>query len=318
MTTNDPTNDEILHVLFGDMPDNERAILCSVAGDPSTVERWPGIPFRSGSRCPLLPDRNNYVTVSAFTMNEQRQYRRRKDQFAGLYAIMIDDIGTKIEKSSLPDILRPTLIVETSPQNFQAVFRLSTPVRVLEHADALIRTLINVLAPGGIDPGMAGVTRVMRLPGGINGKPKYMRDGVIWRCQVRRWSPETSMTFEELSDAFQLVKKVKHYVDPNDGVTLERKRGFQITLAGLTALGRVKRSGRWVDIKCPWVLEHTDRADTGAAVAYPELANGWMGGFRCHHGHCQNRGWGDLEDWVVESLIAEGRATRGPFKGPND
>lgn len=312
---NEITNDEILSVIFEGMPSEERAVLCSVAGDPSTVERWPGQPWRMGQPCPLREDRNNYTTVSSFVKGDGGGWRRRKDQFAGLYAIMVDDIGTKIEARSLPRELRPTLLVETSPGNYQAVIKLSEPIRDIDLATDLIARMIEVLAPGGVDPGMAGVTRVMRLPGGINGKPKYVRDGAIWRCQVARWKPDVTMSLEELVEVFALVRHTRVFYEPVDAVARERKRSFEIVAQALDALGRVKRKGKWIDIRCPWIGDHTDRSDTGSAVALPMGANGFMGGYRCHHGHCQDRGWADLEEWAYQQVMKQGNATRGPFTG---
>lgn len=310
------SNEEILNVLFDKMPDDHRVLLCTVAGDPSTVERWPGVPWRLGARVPLLTNRNNYATVSAFGPDEGGVWRRRKDQFKGMFAIMVDDIGTKIDVRSLPDILRPTLLVETSPGNYQATFKLSEPIYDQGQADDLIKSIIAKVAPGGVDPGMAGVTRVMRLPVGINGKPKYIRDGEIWRCKVARWKPDVVMSFDELAKAFSMVRSVATYIEPSDALTVERKRGFEIVLAGVTLLGLVKRPGRgWVDVVCPWVNTHTDKASTGSAIALPAKVNGWTGGYRCHHGHCQNKGWSDLEDYVTDALVRLGGDTRGPFRG---
>ena len=315
-----PTNTEILTTLFQLMPEDERAVLCTVGGDPNKAEQWPGIAWRQGSKCPLHANANNYAAVSGFYANEHGSYRRRKDQFAGLYALMVDDIGTKVDKHKIPDDVVPTMVVETSPGNYQAVFRLREPVRDYVMADALIRALTSAVTGGGPDPGMMGVTRVFRLPEGINGKPKYMQDGNPWRCRIIYWDPTVVVDPEWLATRFHAVLRIKSFVEPDTEVTAERKRGFDIVMQGLRTLDRVRSRGRgWVDILCPWVADHTDRGETGTAVAMPDKSNGYMGGFRCHHGHCEGRGWGDLEDWVAERLLAHGRATRGPFLGaPTD
>jgi hypothetical protein len=46
-----------------------------------------------------------------------------------------------------------------------------------------------------------------------------------------------------------------------------------------------------VEITCPWVHEHTDKIDGGAAY----FAGG---GFKCHHAHCDDRHNKDLEAWL--------------------
>ena len=37
----------------------------------------------------------------------------------------------------------------------------------------------------------------------------------------------------------------------------------------------------------------------------PAPENDYYGAFRCHHGHCINRGWADLTEWVNEQSIEE-------------
>ena len=311
------TNDMVLAELFKGMPEDQRAVLCSVPGNPSDAlpTAWGGTPWALGQKCPLRIDRNNYVAISSFKASaEDGRYRRRKDQFAATRAVMVDDIGTKLPLNALPKELIPSLVVETSPGNFQATFFLHQPQTVITVAEDAIKQMIAKLTGGGVDPGMAGVTRVLRLPNGINGKPKYDRDGKQWVCRVHVWRPDIRTTWDELARAFGLVHKDKHFVEPTDGVTQERIRGFQLVRQGLRSLQRVKREGSgWMDIRCPWIDSHTDRADTGSAVAPPMKANGYFGGFKCHHGHCEARTWADLEDWVAREVHLNARKTRGMF-----
>lgn len=314
------TNEVVLAELFKRMPDTERAILCSVRGNPSEADptAWVGTPWRSGP-CPLRHDRNNYVAISSFTADDSGKFRRRKSQFGRTWAIMVDDIGTKLPLEAVPKELTPTLVVETSPGNYQATFFLDQPVQHVDYVSEAIRQMIEKLTKGGNDPGMAGVTRVLRLPEGINGKPAYMRDGQPWHCKVWVWRPDIRTTWEELRVAFGLIEKVKVYTEPNDGVTLERKRCFGLVRDGLKALRMIKHAtgSGWMDITCPWIDQHTGRANTGTAVAPPMKANGYMGGFKCHHGHCENKNWGDLEEWVAREVVRQGQRTRGPFYGEN-
>lgn len=316
-------NDGVLQHLFRNMPPQHRAILCSVEGDPFTADKraWAGIPWQLGAHCPLLSKRNNYVAVSSFLVDDDGKWRRRKAGFGGLHAVMVDDLGTKLPMKALEDMgrsgLYPTLAVETSPGNYQAIFFLRQPILDMVQAEDGIRRMIEVLTGGGNDPGMSGVTRVFRLPGGINGKAKYRSaDGTDFACRVVYWKPEVLTDWAQLAHYFGFVSKVRVYVEPGDGVTQERIRGFQIVKRGLEALRAIKKQGRgWIEIRCPWVADHTDRADSGAAVASPAAKNGYFGGYRCHHGHCANRGWSDLENWVGEELSKEAAATAGMFTG---
>lgn len=317
------TNEEVLNELFKFMPVDQRAILCSVYGDPSKAEptAWGGTPWALGQRSPLKPDRNNYVAISSFTASTaDARYRRRKDQYAATHAIMVDDIGTKLPLSAIPTSLVPSLVIETSPGNYQATFFLDTPQQNQLLAEDAIKQMIAQLTGGGVDPGMAGVTRVLRLPQGINGKPKYTTDGVVWECKVHVWRPDIRTSWADLQRAFSLIERNKIFIEPTDGVTIDRKRGFSLVRDGLRSLGLVKREGQqgWMDIRCPWLSEHTDRSNTGSGVSSPSKANGYYGGFKCHHGHCGERNWGDLEDMVARMVWTTGRRTAGPFLGTDN
>lgn len=318
-TLADITNDDVLRELFKHLRNDQRAVMCSVDGDPSTVEgwAWAGIPWAKGGRCPLLSKRNNYVAISSFTQADDGKYRRRKDQFGAVHAIMVDDVGTKLSHKALPATIAPSMAIETSPGNYQVTYFLTEPMYDQTEAESAVRQMIAKLTDGGVDPGMAGVTRVLRLPGGINGKPKYVTpEGQPWVCRLAYWRPDIRTSWTDLCRAYGIVHTRKIFVEPDDDVSRERRRGFEIVLQGMQQLGIIKRQGRgWVDVRCPWLREHTDRADTGAAVAYPAKPNGFMGGFRCHHGHCQHRNWGDLEDWVADAVVENGRRTRGMFTG---
>jgi hypothetical protein len=311
------TNDLILQELFKYMPQDERAVMCSVAGDPLHVKptAWGGTPWAKGDVCPLKPNRNNYVAISSFGPSpDDNRYRRRKDQFKACHGIMVDDLGTKLDVRSLPQSLIPSLVIETSPGNFQATFFLAEPMTDQAACEDGIRQIIQKLTGGGADPGMAGVTRVLRLLG-INGKEKYAVDGVPWSCKVHVWRPDIRTHWSDLARAFGMVHHNRRIVEPDDAVMRDRMRGFQIVKQGLKQLRLVKREGRgWIDITCPWIHEHTGRADTGTAVNPPAQANGWYGGFKCHHGHCEQRNWGDLEDKVGRMIYVNGIKTRGDFQ----
>jgi len=314
------SNEIVLAELFKGLAPDERAVLCSVRGNPSEADpqAWAGIPWGGGS-CPLHHDRNNYVAISSFK-EEDGRFKRRKSQFSRTWAIMIDDLGTKLPLDLLNKLgIVPTLVVQTSPGNHQATYFLEQPIDNADRVTDAIRQIIVRLTGDGTDPGMAGVTRVLRLPDGVNGKPTSIVDGKPWRCQVMHWRPSMRTSWRELRDEFGLIEHVKVFVEPNDGVTLERKRCYELIKYALKRLGRIKSTSMtgWMDIKCPWIDSHTARSNTGAAVAPPMQKNGYMGGFKCHHGHCETKNWGDLESWVTEQVIKEGQRRRGPFYGDN-
>jgi hypothetical protein len=159
--------------------------------------------------------------------------------------------------------------------------------------DGLIRAFISGKLLGA-DPGMSGVTRVGRLPGHLNGKKAY--GGWITRVTEHngsRWTPQ------ELLDGFGLQirgQRVMREKLPTEEA-LERNRMF------------LKRhepdpSG-WTEMSCPWRDHHTGGVDNGAAVREPAPENDYYGAFRCHHGHCVEKGWSHLTEWVNEESIEE-------------
>ena len=68
-------------------------------GNPETVSEkaWSGKSWQDNDLSPVLPsDANNYFSLAVFKANEEGKYRRIKKNFQALYAVMLDDIGTKV------------------------------------------------------------------------------------------------------------------------------------------------------------------------------------------------------------------------------
>jgi len=130
-----------------------------------------------------------------FKPDDAGQYRRRKSHFQGLYALMLDDIGSKasMERLTLP----PSWLLETSPHNYQAGYLLHEPLTNSKTADQLINAIINA---GLCDPGANGpTTRLARLPVAANGKHEPQ-----FTCRMELWSPERRYSVQELVDGLQL------------------------------------------------------------------------------------------------------------------
>ena len=106
-----------------------------------------------------------------------------------MYAVMLDDVGTKVTEERLT--LPPTWLLETSPGNCQAGYLLREPLTDGAIADQLMNAIV---AAHLSDPGANGPrARLARLPVAGNGKltPPYA-------CRMREWSPELRYTVEEL------------------------------------------------------------------------------------------------------------------------
>jgi hypothetical protein len=299
------------------MPAEERLILCGFVGDPGTAGRhaWRPKPYKPGNEIVLNEKGNGYVAVSSFTRADDGTFRRRNECFGAGLALMIDDVGTKVERKD--DWPPASAVVETSPGNFQFWFFLRERERDISKFDAVIDGFIQQKLMGLPDPGMGGVTRVGRIPGFVNGKTKY--NGFVTR--LAEFNPEIRYTTDELVCAFDL--KLRGRRTFNVGFDIVPDNVTDRMMAWGTSYKQLKeyrmigsrrdrargiepeadKSG-WIEIMCPWLSEHSgtneEDRDNGSAIKIPDEANNYYGGFRCHHGHCADRGWGDLRDWLAE------------------
>ena len=298
------SNSAFLESIFGPAGTDLRPIVVSFGGSPQKVEKraWSGIVWNPDTPA-LSLDNNNYFSLSAFRPDESGQYRRQKKQFAALHAVMLDDVGTKVEMERLT--LPPSWLLETSPGNFQAGYILDEPLKDASTADKLMSAII---AAGLCDPGASGPTsRLSRLPGGVNGK-----HDPAFTCSMKSYDPDLSYNIEELIDGLQLDMrpagrpkagaKGKHKEQSeNEGQSGGEDPMFtprpeeNSVLAALRARNIYKKAlgdGKH-DLTCPWAAEHSGGVDGGTAYFEPDDTYP-IGGFKCLHGHCAKRHIRDL------------------------
>ena len=281
-------------------------IVCGFSGDPALAQpgNWRPRPWKMGGDIPLGARWNGYVTVSSFLRAGDGSFRRRSETFAAGRALMVDDVGTKVDPgvvSSVP----PSARIETSPGNEQWWYLLDEPERDMSRFDGVIRAFIASKLLGA-DPGMSGVTRVGRLPGFYNMKPAYGG----WQVQMRELT-DRRFTLDELLQRFSLHINGRRVTREKlqTAEALERNRAFAVTYTWLQERRMLKRDepdrSGWTEMTCPWVGDHTGKADTGAALREPAAENEHYGAFRCHHGHCADKGWAELTEWVAEESVEE-------------
>jgi hypothetical protein len=317
------TNTEFVETMFADLDDDAAAMLCGFAGDPYAPPEyaWAAYPWQHGSPLPwrLTTSTNNYVAVSSFTAATDGRYRRRKAQFRRLHAVMIDDVGTKVAPHRLR--LDVSARVETSPGNYQDFLFVapSDAAYSLPIATRLIEQLVaHGLTADGRDPGMKGVTRVGRLPVGVNGKQKYIAQlGHPFPCRLVAWSPDRRYTVETIANAFGLdltppAERPRRPVSAD--VRAATEAGFARLMQVIHAAGLYVETtddgeyGRKHIVVCPWVHTHTDRAETGTVLIEPSGQNNHAGGFKCHHGHCEHRTIADAYRWMRAYLARRAAA----------
>lgn len=310
---NTVSNEMFITHAFCSLAEDEYFIVAGFSGDPMDIEphAWGGRAGPPGIPLCIQPQHNNYIAVSSFKRGTDNKVRRRKDQFSRMFAVMVDDVGTKVKFKDLA--LEPSARVETSPGNYQDWYFLNPAVSDQDKADALVKGMIeNGLTADGADPGMRGVTRYGRLPEGVNGKAKYVEKlGHEFQQNVTIWSPATRYSIEEIANAYAVdldkvikpkkkssstKKRAKAYKSTGKDTFLELLHSADLYTEPVSGLGGAHR------IVCPWVHEHTDEDPTGTVYFEPSDENYWRGGFKCHHGHCQSRTVADLSHFMTRLL----------------
>lgn len=315
------SNFDFLQALFGTRAND--AFVTGFKEDPTgkhdtrtRARMWRG--QRWGDlREPLSRAGNNYFCISTFKASadpaDKGKARRRKDLHTATFVIVFDDVGVG-QKVPLENIkLAPTYVLQTSPGNSQYGYRLTTPEADAAKVERLINGLIATgLATGGKDPGMAGVTRFIRLPYGVNTKTKYGALGVA--CELKDWHPERSYTVEQIAEAHAIDLSVRAQgarAQTRLNITDDQRRDMvEKFLSAMEAeellIGEDPNApGKW-HVRCPWMDQHQDGDDSGTAYfepGYVDKSSGIAsdkGGFKCHHGHCENRHLHDVVSWLRE------------------
>ena len=299
------TNAEFLTAIFQDaLPEGAFAAVCTKPGDPDKGG-WEAHRFDASAPTLLVPERNNYLGCSSFYPGDDGSFRALKTRFAACHSIMLDDLGTKVPMVRLGGF-ELSWLIETSPGNHQGGILFDEPIT--ERATA-VRLLDAVIAARMCDPGATGpLGRWARLPAAINGKPKHAdQAGKAFQCRLVKWRPDKRYSPHEIIDRLQLdlapagrpnkkgPKSAKssarsadtppHTDSAADDVLTPKAEENPVIVAlkarGLykTPLGSSKH-----DMTCPWVNEHTDQLDTGAAYIEPDETFP-IGGFCCQHSH---------------------------------
>lgn len=256
-----------------------------------------------------------YFGLSTCKRTPEGDLRNRKNLFCRLFAVVLDDIGTKVPIGNLPPDLDPSWIIESSEGNFQYGFILEQPLDDLTQAEMLVQLVFD---SGLTDAGGKMPTKLVRLPQGVNGK-KGVKCGFVTRLVEfhpdRRWTPQDLLDVLDISVEWSDVEK--------DAEAIRRQRAHKslgtsswadVTPVAQTLDGLVdpvaewlyesglvtQDTGDWITFRCPWHTEHT----TGDLCAgYSPLGCGeepesrW---FNCFHDHCKGKKTTDFLKWVAE------------------
>lgn len=286
------TNDEFLEAIFENSDADARPIIASFPGHPKNGT-WTGYPWQPNDPVVVLPNKNNnYFTLASFNPNKNGKYKRQKALFCGLHAVFLDDIGTKVDLDRIN--LPLSWLIETSPGNYQGGYILENPIHDTKKADQLVKAIIQAEL---CDPGASGpTTRYARLPVAVHGKttPPFS-------CRLTIWEPNKRYSVDDLVNGLELDMSLTDQAKRKSRGSKARKpdAGEEIyipcpdenaVIAAIKDKGLYKKAlgdGKH-DMTCPWVHEHTDKIDSGTAYFEPN-DNYPIGGFKCLHGHCENR-----------------------------
>jgi len=279
------TNVEFLTTVFG--ADAVNAHVTGFPEDPNNIPKDRHLACWMGGRAdqyPIAPGTNQYFTISTFNPDQDGKPRRRKSLYRYTHVIVADDVKEKLPEETVRLLPEPTYKLQTSPGSEQWGWVLQQPATDRHRVENLLDGLVDRgLAPDGKDPGMKGVTRYVRLPGGVNSKASKLVNGLPVPCQMLDWHPSRKFTLEQLAAPFGIkLDEVRRESRVDGAADVSGHPLLQVP----EIIIKEKRSDGRFDITCPWVEEHTDGVDDGAAVF--TNADGSFG-FKCHHGACQSR-----------------------------
>lgn len=223
-----------------------------------------------------------YFCIASVTgeTKENGRPRRGRAQLEKVYALVLDDVGTKAETPPL----EPSWKLETSEGNCQWGYLL-VPTDDLETFERVVKACA---ARGWTDGGAGGAYRLMRLPGSTNTK----EGRGMWKARLT-YQDDVDWTLDELVEGLGLdLSEI-----PQQTPTLRQSgSGVAATvdddvLTWMSDAGWVVKDdgGQWMQVKCPNADAHTSGAGT---ADYSPLGRGegdWAmtRAFKCHHEHCR-------------------------------
>jgi putative DNA primase/helicase len=300
------SNDEFLEVMFGESITD--AFVCSNTTPPDSENglaragMWMGGPLHFSNNRYKDATRQNYTCVSGFKTDSEGVYYRQNEFFDALYFIVLDDIGTKV--SIDPRTLgfgEPTFINETSPGNHQWYYKLSEPVRDLSIASYLTKQVLATPVQGYLmtDQGAKGITRLCKLPHGMNLKLSL---GKPWQNRSVSWRPDLSYSAQTIAGWFGMqIDNVPHInAAPSASATQASDHPLIHALHSAQLLMSAQQKGSgWWDIVCHQRHLHSPGAgvDSGTAIKIREDGS-WT--YRCQHGHCAELKPRDLYRYLSE------------------
>lgn len=311
----------------------EATVQTDKSGKKMNAGWWP-VPWKEGKY--VDANKNCYACISSSIKTKnprtgEERFWRGEASFGHGLALMVDDIGDgKGSKGgfSLQEFaarVKPTVVVETSPGNYQLWYFLDTPEADMAKFKAFLVGFVSSVLDKGGDATIRDVSRYGRMPCGINNKRhsdgalKYPDDnGEPFSVRIVSAEYDRRYSVDDLAARFGFaiavpVRKAALEVDEAE----QRADFLWMVMAskllngsGEGSNGQVQEnmSGKY-RIACPWGEEHTNGDPYGAYFRGPIPGGDVDFVFGCAHDGCRKgntvRKWGEFVDRVVMTKIVD-------------
>lgn len=199
-TMDSVTNSDFLTEVYGEIVDSV-GFVAAFAGNPLEVspDVWAGRPYAGREAQARLVNSqgnlNTYFAVAKFTPADDGEISRTQSCFQQLCVLVADDVPAE-------QYSQCSYYIETSPGNGQAGVFLDPDDPDTTNA-RLIKAVLHQMSVRGMisgnDRSGNNLVRWVRLPGGINGKP---RPTGLWQCKLRVWAPRVRLSLADAAMCF--------------------------------------------------------------------------------------------------------------------
>lgn len=296
---NSVTNRQFVRALFGD--DADRAWVASVS-DGNKSDWFGG---RAGDLDVDTADFTSGDTYFAVGVLKDHAPARATSHWSHTHVIVVDDVGEKVTDGAVRAAFgEPTYVLQTSRGSRQFGYSLHEPLRDAA-LQARIMRAITIGLFKGVDPGHGDNVRYVRLPRGMNSKPKRVAEngGRAQRVMLLEWHPERRFDVMDFDMALRDLPGlngesawaeaegagVTHRAMP-EGLprTLEEARAQYLPrdyiFAAFDKLDRVvgmQGSQGYIEVRCPFAGSHTN--DDDRTGWNPALFLSGHSAFQCFH-----------------------------------
>jgi len=252
--------------------------------------------------CATLPSDTWYFAIGSVKgLARGGKVRRRFEDLRRVACIVLDDVGTKIDRDLVT--LPPSWVLKTSVKDWNGVPTDNMQVGYILDGGmdpGTARLMLNALADRKLmDPAAKAVTQPFRVPGSLNKKHTrpFAAHLIVWNPQARYLPSEIARHYDLGPPRPKVAPPPRVHVrhrDDSDPV-------WRALLAGRYVLSDKPVNG-WYPIRCPWQDEHHEHAMDGkpdSGIAYKPRHAGLGAAFKCFHGSCAARGWRELHDLLV-------------------